>query len=121
MGLQSSFFTEGAFPRTKGRATSIKNNIISLLPNLPSSNDKERVLILKLSVLHHLEGFFCEVPTCAKRLPTGFAKRAAEEQMKRRFLNVPAAEDTVIVISLKPLLFPSQNVSCIQSIHQEKP
>jgi len=96
-----------------------------LLPNLPSGNDEslheEGVLILKLSVLHHLEEFFCEVPTFAKRLPTGLAKRATEEQMKRRFLNVAAAEDTIIVISLKPLLFPSQNVSCIQSIHQEKP
>jgi len=56
VGLQSSFFTEGDFPRTKGWATSIKNKIISLLPNLPSGNDeslhKEGVLILKLSVLH---------------------------------------------------------------------
>jgi len=80
MGLQSSFFTEGAFPRTKGRATSIENKIISFLPNLPSGNDEslheEGVLILKLSVLHHLEEFFCEVPTYAKRLPTGLAKRA---------------------------------------------
>jgi hypothetical protein len=125
MGLQSSFFTERAFPRTKGWATSIKNKIISLLPNLPSGNDeslhKEGVLILKFSVLHHLEEFCCEVPTYSKRLPTGLAKGAAEEQMKRRILNVAAAEDTIIVISLKPLLFPSQNVSCIQSIHQEKP
>jgi hypothetical protein len=117
MGLQSSSFIEGAFPRTNRWATSIKNKIISLLPNLPSGNDeslhKEGVLILKLSVLHHLEEFFCEVPTYSKRLPTSFTKGAAEEQMRRRFLNVAAAEDTIIVISLKPLLFPSQNVSCI--------
>ena len=68
---------------------------------------------MKLGVLHHLEEFLCEVPTYSKRLPTGLAKGAAEEQMKRRFLNIVAAEDTIIVISLKPLLFPSQNVSCI--------
>ena len=126
MGMQSSFFTEGALPRTKGWATSIKNKIISLLLNLPSDNDeslsiKKGVLILKLGVLHHLEEFLCEVPTYSKTLPTCLAKGAAEEQMKHRFLNVAAAEDTIIVISLKPLLFPSQNVSCIQSIHQEKP
>ena len=76
---------------------------------------------MKLGVLHHLEEFLCEVPTCSKRLPTGLAKGATEEQMKRRFLNVAATEDTIIVIFLKPLFFPSQNVSCIQSIHQEKP
>ena len=72
-------------------------------------------------MLHHLEEFLCEVQTYSKRLLTGLAKGVAEEHMKRRSLNVAAAEDTIIVISLKPLLFPSKNVSCIQSIHQEKP
>ena len=54
-------------------------------------------------------------------LPTGLAKRAAKEQMECRFLNVAVAEDTIVVISLKFLFFPSQDVSCVQSIHQEKP
>jgi hypothetical protein len=54
-------------------------------------------------------------------LPTGLSKWAAEEQMECRFLNVADADDTVVIISLKFLLFPSQDVSCVQSIHQEKP
>jgi hypothetical protein len=54
-------------------------------------------------------------------LPTGLAKWAAEEQMECRLLNVAVGDDTIVVISLKFLLFPSQDVSCVQSIHQEKP
>jgi len=68
-----------------------------------------------------LEEFLCEVQTYSKRLLTGLAKGVAEEHMKRRSLNVAAAQDIIIVISSKPLLFSSQNVSCIQSIHREKP
>lgn len=52
-------------------------------------------------------------------LPTCLAKRAAKEQKECRFLNVAAAEDTILVVSLKFFRCPSEDVSCVQSIRQE--
>ena len=125
MSLKPSFFTEGALPRDKRRPTPIKDEVISLLSNLPCRNDEELqekgIPRLSFSLLHHLEKFSCEIPINSKVLPTSLAKGTAEEKMESSFFNVVAAEDTVIVISFKLLLFSFQNISCIQSVHEEQP
>lgn len=77
--------------------------------------------MLDLGLLHHLEKTHCEVPIYTKVMPAGLAKGAAKEQMKCSFFNVVAAENTIVVISLNLVLFSSQNVPCVQSIHQEEP
>ena len=125
MSLKPSFFTEGALPRDKRRPTPIKDEVISLLPNLPCRNDEELhekgIMRLSFSLLHHLEKISCEIPINSKVLPTSLAKGTAEEKMESNFFKVAAAEDTVIVISFKLLLFSFQNISCIQSVHEEQP
>jgi hypothetical protein len=76
---------------------------------------------LSFGLLHHLEKFSCEIPINSKVLPTSLAKGTAEEKMESSFFNVVAAEDAVIVISFKLLLFSFQTISCIQSVHEEQP
>jgi len=41
MSLKPSFFTEGDLPRDKRRPTPIKDEVVSLLPNLPCRNGEE--------------------------------------------------------------------------------
>jgi hypothetical protein len=41
--------------------------------------------------------------------------------MKCIFFNVVVAQNTIVVVSLKLVLFPSQNGPCVQSVHQEEP
>jgi hypothetical protein len=56
--LQSGLFTEEALPRLQGRTAPVKDEVVSLLPNLPSSNDdlhKGGVLELLFCLSHHLE------------------------------------------------------------------
>jgi hypothetical protein len=109
--LKNSLFKEGTFPGIKRRTASVKDEIISLFPNLPSSYDeylhKEGALVLDLSKMHHLEELFCEIPTNSKILPTCLTERAAEEQMKHRLLNAVVAENAVVIISLELLFLPS--------------
>ena len=38
--LQSGLFTKEALPRLQGRTAPVKDEVVSLLPNLPSSNDE---------------------------------------------------------------------------------
>jgi hypothetical protein len=117
MGLKSGFFTEGALPRDKRGPTPIKDEVVSLLPNLPCRNDEEfheeGVLRLSFSLLHHLKELSSEIPIDSKMLPAGFAKGTVEEKMESSFFGTVVAKDTVIVISFKLLLFPFQDVSCI--------
>jgi len=67
--------------------------------------NEKGILRLSFSLLHHLEKFFCEIPINSKVLSTSLAKGTAEEKMESSFFNVVAADDTVIVISFKLLLF----------------
>ena len=56
--LQSGLFTKKALPRLQGRTAPVKDEIVSLLPNLPSSNDEDLhkgVLELLFCLSHHLE------------------------------------------------------------------
>jgi hypothetical protein len=97
----------------------------SLLPNLPCLNGEELhekgIPRLSFSLLYHLEKISCEIPINSKVLPTSLAKGTAEEKMENSFFNVVTAENTVIVISFKLLLFSFQNISCVQSVHEEQP
>jgi hypothetical protein len=107
--LQLGFFQETLLPIVKGRATTIKDEVIPLLPNLPGSYDEnlheERPLKLLFSIDHHLEEIHGEVPMYAQKLPTGLAERAAEEKMKGSFLHVIVAENAIVVISFKLVFF----------------
>jgi len=63
--LQSGLFTEEALPRLQGRTAPVKDEVVSLLPNLPSSNDEDLhkgVLELLFCLSHHLEKISCKVP-----------------------------------------------------------
>jgi hypothetical protein len=63
--LQSGLFTEEALPRLHGRMSPVKDEVVSLLPSLPSSNEdlhKEGVLELLFCMSHHLEKISCKVP-----------------------------------------------------------
>jgi len=63
--LQPGLFTEETLPRLQGRMTPIKDEVVSLLPNLPSSNDEylhEGVVKLLFCLFHHLEAISCIVP-----------------------------------------------------------
>ena len=90
-------------PGAKGRATTIKDEIVPLLPDLPSSNDEdlheERALKLLLSLNQHMKEVHGEIPMDAKVLPTSLAKRIAEKEVKGSFLQVVAAEYAIVVIS----------------------
>jgi len=48
--LKFGLFTEEVFPRMERRPASIKNEVVSLLPDMPSSNDEgpheEGILVL---------------------------------------------------------------------------
>jgi len=48
--LKFGLFTEEVFPRRERRPASIKNEVVSLLPDMPSSNDEglheEGILVL---------------------------------------------------------------------------
>jgi len=63
--LQSGLFTEEVLPRLQGRTAPVKDEVVSLLPNLPSSNDEDLhkgVLELLYCLSHHLEKISCNVP-----------------------------------------------------------
>jgi hypothetical protein len=49
---------------------------------------------------------------------TSLTERAGEEEVKDGFLPVIMAKDTIIVIPFKLMLFPSENISDIESIHE---
>jgi hypothetical protein len=64
--VQLGFFQETLLPIVKGRTTTIKDEVIPLLPNLLGSYDEnlheERPLKLLFSIDHHLEEIHGEVP-----------------------------------------------------------
>ena len=108
-------------PGAKGRATTIKDEIVPLLPDLPSSNDEdlheERALKLLLSLNQHMKEVHGEIPMDAKVLPTSLAKRTAEKEVKGSFLQVVAAVYAIVVISFQLVLFSFEDVPCVEPIH----
>ena len=98
--LQLGFFQETLLPIIIAGTTTIKNEVISLLPNLPVSYDEnlheERPLKLLFSINHHLEEIHGDFPIYARKLP-----KVAEEKMKGSFVHVIVAENAIVVISFK--------------------
>ena len=81
------FFTKskGGFPRDKGGASSVEDEVISLLPNMPGGNDEdlheEGVSKLLLCLLHHLEEITCKVPMNTQESPASLTERAGKEEL----------------------------------------
>jgi hypothetical protein len=65
-GLKFGFLVKRGFPRNKGGASSVEDEVISLLPNMPGGNDEdlheEWVSKLLLCLHHHLGKITCKVP-----------------------------------------------------------
>jgi hypothetical protein len=71
-----SLFIEEVFPRMERRAASIKNEVVSRLLDMPSSNDEG----LYDEGLYHLKEFTLKVPVDFQVLPTFLAEGIAENR-----------------------------------------
>jgi hypothetical protein len=60
-----------------------------------------------------LKEFTLKVPVDSQVLPPFLAEGVAEKQVISSFLNIIAAQNTVVVISLQFVLFSSKDVSSI--------
>jgi hypothetical protein len=60
-----------------------------------------------------LKEFTLKVPVDSQVLPTFLAEGAAEKQVISSFLNIIAAQNTVVVISLQFVFFSPKDVSSI--------
>ena len=83
--LKFGFLVKGGFPRDKGGASSVEDEVISLLPNMLGGNDEdlheEGVSKLLLCWHHHLEEITCEVPM-TQESPANLTERAAKNRWK---------------------------------------
>jgi len=70
-GLKFGFLVKRGFPRDKGGASSVEDEVISLLPNMPGGNDEDL----------HEEG--------VSKL--SLTERAAKEQVESRLFNIVIA------------------------------
>jgi hypothetical protein len=83
--------------------THIKDEVISLFPNLLGIQDKnfhEELVEVKPGLLHHRMELLSEPPVNFKMIPTFQTKRAREEKMESSFISLGRAEHTVVVVSL---------------------
>ena len=69
--LKFGFLVKGGFPRDKGGVSSVEDEVISLLPNMPGGNDEDL----------HEEG--------VSKL--SLTERAAKEQVESRLFNIVIA------------------------------
>jgi hypothetical protein len=94
-GLKFGFLVKGGFPRDKGGASSVEDEVISLLPNMPGGNDEdlheEGVSKLLLCLHHHLEEITSKVPMNTQESPANLTERAAKEQVESRLFNIVIA------------------------------
>jgi len=68
-----------------------------------------------------MEEIHRKVPLNTKVLPTSLTKRACEEEMESCFFDIVIAQGTIIVVSFKLVLLPLENISGIESVHQQQP
>jgi len=97
-------------PEVEGRAASIKDKVVPLLPNLPSSYDEdlhEGTSEMLFSLNYHLE----EVKS--HWMPTSLAERASKEEVEGSFFQVTITKDTIVVVPFQLVRFPFDDVSCI--------
>jgi len=69
----------------------------------------------------HMEEIHRKVPLNTKVLPRSLTKRACEEEMESCFFDSVIAQGTIIVVSFKLVLLPLENISGIESVHQQQP
>ena len=103
-------------PEVEGRAASIKDKVVPLLPNLPSSYDEdlhEGTSEMLFSLNYHLEEVHGKIPLDAKVFPTSLAERASKEELEGSFFQVTITKDTIVVVPFQLVLFPFDDVSCI--------
>jgi hypothetical protein len=72
-------------------------------------------------LIHHSVDVSCKIQMNVDGALTSLTERAGEEEVKDGFLPVIMAKDTIIVIPFKLMLFPSENISDIESIHEQEP
>ena len=91
--MKFGFLIKGGFPRDKG--SSVEDEVISLLPNMPRGNNEdlheEGVSKLLLCLHHHLEEITCEVPMNTQESPASLTERSAKEEVESRLFNIVIA------------------------------
>jgi hypothetical protein len=124
-GLQGGLFDKSQFPSSEGWSSSVEDEIIPLLPNLPGSNyisfHEEIGAKLAFCFLHHSMEAKIKSPMNTQVIPASLAEGAAKEQVKDSFLTMSGAQHTTVVIVLEFMLFSSEDVSHIKSVHQQEP
>jgi hypothetical protein len=96
-------------PRVNGSASTIKDEVVPLFPNLPGTNDEEfheeGARELPFSLHHHLKVALSKIPLNADVLPTSLIKRATEKEVEGSFLSIAIAEHTIVVIHFEFMFF----------------
>jgi hypothetical protein len=105
--------------------SSIKNDVVSFFPDLPSPNNEYFHEEFRVEWFPHF--FHHEVKLEIKSLwdtqmlPAPSTKRAREEEVEGGFFTLGRAEDTIVIIILEFVLLSSENISDIQPVHEQKP
>jgi hypothetical protein len=104
VGLEQGLLYENPLPSLKSGSISIKECVVSLLPDkpCPKHEDLHEELWVKLMFgfyQHHMKGEI-KVPMNSTVVPTLGTERAYKEQMKSGFLHTGWANRVVVVVVL---------------------
>jgi hypothetical protein len=95
VGLECSFIKEPNLPWAERRVSSIKDEIVSFFPDLPSTNNEDFHEKIKVEWLphlfHHEMKLEIKSPEDAQMLPTPSTKRAGEEKVEGGFFTLGRA------------------------------
>jgi hypothetical protein len=98
---EREFFPENTLPSTKRQSATVKNDLIPMSPNGPTSqhgNFPEGYQVEGPSTLHnHVQRHKIKVPGNTNKSPAQLTEGAPKEQMNRSFLATRIAQDTTIV------------------------
>jgi hypothetical protein len=102
--LQKIFGAEFFFPANERWSSSVKDKIVSLLPDLPSCYDKdlhkEWWTVQVPGLLKGRKEVNLVVPLNIQMSPTVLAERAIEEQMEGSFFSLKLTKSTAVVVAL---------------------
>ena len=108
-------------PRVNGRQHMSKVIVITLLPETPSSNQKDFHDHLARVLIVHLFNRIQPVatpPYDAQTLPANIAEGAVEEKVLHRFLDVTATQQA-IKVGPKVIMLAFQHVACVEAIREK--
>jgi hypothetical protein len=104
VSLQKSFDTEFFFPSNERLLPSVKDKIVSLLPDLPSCYDKdlhkEWWTVQVPGLLKGCKAVNLVVPLNIQMSLTVLAKRAIEEQIEGNFFSLKLTKSSTVVVAL---------------------